>query len=292
MVKCIAFDTDGELGLALVPGDREVNEYALAKALSPRPVRLYTDDDFAAHPELPKGYIGPNFAGATVVVADPSIDAPRAWATGANRPDHHVTGAVLGRDFSVDIWAPLVMVVPGDACPNCGAPLAIDRGIEVGHVFQLGTKYSEQLGATYVDEEGVEHAMVMGTYGIGVSRVLSAIVEEYHDEHGIAWPEAVAPYQVHLIVLPGRGDAAAGVVEAAERIYGELVDAGVDVLYDDRDVSPGVKFADADLVGVPVQLVVGAKGLARGVVERKQRATGERSELPVDGVLGALAVLA
>jgi prolyl-tRNA synthetase len=288
MVKCIAFDTGGELGLALVPGDREVNEYALAKALSPRPVRLYTDDDFAAHPELPKGYIGPNFAGATVVVADPSIEVPRGWATGANRVDHHVTGAVLGRDFSVDVWAPLVTVVPGDPCPNCGAPLAIDRGIEVGHVFQLGTKYSEQLGATYVDEAGAEHPMVMGTYGIGVSRVLAAIVEEHHDEHGIAWPEATAPFAVHLIALPGRGDAANEVLEVAERIYHDLADGGIDVLYDDRDVSPGVKFADADLVGVPVQLVVGAKGLARGVVERKLRATGQRAELPVDDVLGGL----
>jgi prolyl-tRNA synthetase len=289
MLKSMAFDVDGELGLAIVPGDREVNEYSLSQALSPRTVRLYGDDDFAAHPDLPKGYIGPHFPGVTVVVADPSIDRrPTGWVTGANRVDHHVRHAVLGRDFSVDVWAPLVTIVPGDPCPSCGEPLSVDRGIEVGHVFQLGTKYTEALGANYVDEQGGEHPMVMGCYGIGVSRVLAAIVEEHHDENGIAWPSATAPYDVHLVALPGRGETAPEVVEAAERVYRELQAAGVEVLYDDRDLSPGVKFADADLVGMPVQLVVGAKGLAKGVVERKLRATGERSELPIDDVVQTL----
>jgi prolyl-tRNA synthetase len=152
-------------------------------------------------------------------------------------------------------------------------------------VFQLGTKYADSMGARYVDEEGVEHPIVMGSYGIGVSRVLAAVVEEHHDKDGIAWPAVLAPYDVHLVALPGRGDAAGDVLQAAERIYEELSEAGMSVLYDDRDASPGVKFADADLLGMPVQLVVGAKGLARGVVERKVRATGERSELPLDGVL-------
>jgi prolyl-tRNA synthetase len=289
LLKCIAFDVGGELGLALVPGDREVNEYALAQALAPRTVRLYADEDFDAHPEVPKGYIGPHFADATVVVADPSVDQrPEGWVTGANRVDHHARHVVLGRDFAVDVWAPLVTVLSGDACPECGSPLSVDRGIEVGHVFQLGTKYTEILGARYVDEAGNEHPMVMGCYGIGISRVLAAIVEEHHDKDGITWPAAIAPFAVHLIVLPGRGDRANDVLDVAERIYGDLQDGGLSVLFDDRDVSPGVKFADADLLGVPVQLVVGAKGLAKGVVERKVRATGERAELPVDDVLGGL----
>jgi prolyl-tRNA synthetase len=289
MLKCIAFDTDGELGIALVPGDREVNEYALERAVAPRGVRLYTDDDFAAHPGLARGYIGPHVAGAAVVVADPAIEQPIGWVTGANRMDHHVRDAVLGRDFTVDVWAPLVTIVSGDACPKCGAPLRVDRGIEVGHVFQLGTKYSEILGARYVDEQGDDHPMVMGCYGIGVSRVLAAVVEEHHDEHGIAWPQSVAPFGVHLVALPGRGATANDVTDTAERIYRDLTDRGVPVLFDDRDVSPGVKFADADLLGVPVQVVVGAKGLAKGVVERKLRASGERAEIPVDDVVGALA---
>jgi prolyl-tRNA synthetase len=281
MLKCIAFETDGELGLALVPGDREVNELALRKALSGKSMRLFGDDDFAAHPELPKGYIGPHYSGATVVVADPAVRAGTAWVTGSNRVDHHVRNAVLGRDFDVDIWADIAAVAPGDPCPRCGHDLRIDRGIEVGHVFQLGTKYSESLDARYTDANGEQHPMVMGCYGIGISRIVAAVAEGNHDEHGLAWPPNLAPYDVHLIAVPGKGDAADGVRAEADRIYADLAGQGIDVLYDDRDVSPGVKFADGDLVGVPVQLVVGAKGVGRGVVERKLRATGDRDELPL-----------
>ncbi|GIU87312.1 MAG: proline--tRNA ligase [Acidimicrobiia bacterium] len=289
MLKCIAFAVDGELGLALVPGDREVSEHALAAALAPRAVRLFGDDDFARHPSLPKGYIGPHFPGAAVVVADHAVAQPRPWATGANEPDHHVRHAVLGRDFTVDVWTDLVTVRPGDPCPRCGAPLSVDRGIEVGHVFQLGTKYSEALDARFTDEQGEQHPMVMGCYGIGISRVVAAVVEEHHDEHGIVWPPGLAPYDVHLVAVPGRGEQAAAVTAAAEGLYAELRALGVDVLFDDREASPGVKFADADLLGMPVQVVVGAKGVARGVVERKHRATGERDELPLAGAAAALA---
>lgn len=282
MLKAIVFDVDGELGLAIVPGDREVNEFALAEALAPKPVRLWGDDDFDAHPELPKGYVGPHFGGASIVVADPAIAEPIGWVTGANERDHHARNAVLGRDFNVDLWADLVTIVTGDPCPRCGEPLSVDRGIEVGHVFQIGTKYSVALDASYTDEHGEQHPMVMGCYGIGVSRVVAAVVEEHHDEHGLMWPAALSPYDVHLISVPGRGDSAASVIESADRMYDDLTRRGLAVLYDDRDVSPGVKFADADLLGMPVQLVVGAKGLARGVVERKDRATGTRDDLPIE----------
>ena len=288
LLKSIVFDVDGKLGLAIVPGDREVNEFALAAAMSPKAVRLYGDEDFAAHPELPKGYIGPHYPGASVVVADPSVEKPIGWVTGANEPDYHARNAVLGRDFNVDVWADLVTIVTGDVCPRCGEPLSVDRGIEVGHVFQIGTKYSVALEANYTDEHGEQHPMVMGCYGIGVSRVVAAVVEEHHDDHGIAWPAALAPYDVHLVSVPGRGDAAATVIETADRMYDDLTGRGLAVLYDDRDVSPGVKFADADLLGMPVQLVVGAKGLARGVVERKDRATGTRDELPIDSAASAV----
>ena len=194
--------------------------------------------------------------------------------TGANEVDHHATNMVLGRDFTPTDWDEIVVVEPGDPCPSCGEPLRIDRGIEVGHVFQLGDKYSKALGAVYTDDAGAEHPMVMGCYGIGVSRILSAIVEEHHDEHGVCWPAEVAPYQVHLVVLPGRGDGAAEVVAAAEELYAGLRAHGVDVLFDDREVSPGIKFADADLLGMPVQLTLGRQGLrSRGIVERKIRAT-------------------
>jgi prolyl-tRNA synthetase len=290
MLKCIAFDVDGEMGLALVPGDREVNPYALIRALPGRKVRLWDDADFDAHPDVPKGYIGPHLPGATVRVADPAVrvGAAAGWVTGANKVDHHVTHAVLGRDFEVDSFADLVTVVNGDACPRCGAPLSVDRGIEVGHTFQLGTKYSVALGAGYTDERGEQHPMVMGCYGIGVSRVVAAVVEEHHDGAGLVWPAALAPYAVHLVSLPGKGEAAPEVRAAADRLYDELRSAGVEVLYDDRDQSPGVKFADADLLGMPTQLVLGAKGLAKGVVERKDRHSGERDEVALDVIVGVL----
>ena len=290
MLKCIAFDVDGEMGLALVPGDREVNPYALNRALPGRKLRLWDDADFDAHPDVPRGYIGPHFPGATVRVADPAVGVATGdgWATGANRVDHHVRHAVLGRDFEVDSFADLVTVVTGDPCPRCGAPLSVDRGIEVGHTFQLGTKYSVALGAEYTDEKGEQHPMVMGCYGIGVSRVVAAVVEEHHDEAGLVWPAALAPYAVHLVSLPGKGEAAPEVRAAADRLYEALLAAGVEVLYDDRDQSPGVKFADADLLGIPTQLVLGAKGLARAVVERKDRCTGERDEVAFDAVIGVL----
>jgi prolyl-tRNA synthetase len=281
MLKCIAFDLDGDLALALVPGDREVNEHALGQAVAPRSARLYSDEDFVQRPALPRGYIGPDFAGAAFVIADPLVGEDRPWVTGANEGDYHVRHAVLGRDFAVDMWADLVSVVDGDPCPRCSSPLSVNRGIEVGHVFQLGTKYAEALGANYTDETGAQHPMVMGCYGIGVSRIVTAVVEEHHDEHGIAWPAALAPYDVHLVALPGRGEASDEVTSTAEALYRDLTTAGVSVLYDDRDVSPGVKFADADLLGMPVRLTVGAKGLARGVVERRVRATGESSDLAV-----------
>jgi prolyl-tRNA synthetase len=289
LLKCIAFDVDGELGIALVPGDREVNLVALEGALRPRTVRLYTDDDFSARPNLPRGYIGPHHPDVNIVVADPTVRAAKGWITGANRADHHVRDARLGRDFTVNQWAELVTVIPGDPCPKCGEPLAVDRGIEVGHVFQLGAKYSNVFDASYSDDAGASHPMQMGCYGIGISRVLAAVVEQYHDDQGLTWPAPLAPYDVHVVVITGRGDTAAAVVTAADTLVAQLETRGLAVLVDDRDVSPGIKFADADLLGMPVQVTVGAKGLARGVVERKVRRTGQRDELAFADVVDALA---
>jgi prolyl-tRNA synthetase len=288
MLKSIAFEVDGELGLALVPGDREVNPYALGKALAPRTVRVFDDEDFERHPEIPKGYIGPHFSDAAVIVADRWVRTRPEWVTGANEPDYHVRRAVLDRDFRVDVWGDIAQVKTGDPCPRCGAPLSVDRGIEVGQVFQLGTKYTEALDCKYTDEAGAQHPMVMGCYGIGVTRVVAAIAEEHHDDLGLIWPAVVAPFKVHLVVLPGKGDQAAEVLAFAERLYEALTSAGVDVLYDDRDVSPGIKFADADLLGMPTRLTVGARGLARGVIERRERTTGVEDELAVANVAAAV----
>jgi prolyl-tRNA synthetase len=288
LLKSIAFDVDGDTGLALVPGDREVNPYLLQKAVAPRTARLFDDDDFAKRPELPKGYIGPHLPGVALVVADRFVRSGASWVTGANEPDYHVRRAVLDRDFHVDVWGDIAQVVTGDPCPRCGEPLSVDRGIEVGQVFQLGTKYTEALECMYTDEAGAQHPMVMGCYGIGVTRTVAAVAEEHHDELGFAWPAAVAPYDVHLVALPGKGEQAPEVMAAAERLYDELGAAGIDVLYDDRDASPGIKFADADLLGMPTRLTVGARGLARGVVERRDRATGDEDELAAGDVVAAV----
>jgi prolyl-tRNA synthetase len=288
MLKSIAFDLDGQLALALVPGDREVSPYLLSKAVAPRTARLFDDEDFGRHPDVPKGYIGPHFPGAALTVADRSVRTGAGWVTGANEPDYHVRRAVLDRDFRVDVWADIAQVVTGDPCPRCGAPLSVDRGIEVGQVFQLGTKYTEALDCKYTDEGGEQHPMVMGCYGIGVTRVVAAIAEEHHDDLGLAWPAVIAPYDVHLVSLPGKGEHSADVVAAADRLHDDLTAAGVDVLYDDREVSPGIKFADADLLGMPTRLTIGGRGLARGVVERRDRATGAEDDLAVDDVTAAV----
>jgi prolyl-tRNA synthetase len=222
------------------------------------------------------------------VVADAGVRRPGPWVVGANRRDHHVTGAVLGRDFSVDDWGSFAEVASGDACPRCGGPVELVRSVEAAHTFQLGQKYSQVMpNAGFVTEDGAEGLFSMGCYGMGVSRLLAVVAEEHHDDRGLVWPPEAAPYQVHLTALGA--DRSPEVAEAAERLYQRLTAAGVEVLYDDRDVSAGVKFADADLLGLPVRLVMGAKGLARGIVEWRRRSTGEEHELALDFPPGALA---
>ena len=187
----------------------------------------------------------------------------------------------------MDRWGSFVEVTTGDRCPRCGEPVDLVRSVEAGHTFQLGTKYSDVMpGATVVDEGGAEVPFAMGCYGMGVSRLLAVVAEEFHDDKGLAWPAVVAPFDVHLLALGA--SRSPEVAEEADRLYRELSDAGAAVLYDDRDVSPGVKFADADLLGLPVHVVVGSKGLARGVVEWRSRSTGAERDVAVDGVLDQL----
>ena len=290
MLKCIAFDVDGEMGLALVPGDREVNPFALNQALTGRKVRLWEDGDFDAHPDVPGATSAPTSPGPRSASPTRRSGSPRLTGGSPERTKLITTCATrfsgaISRSTSTPTSSPWSPAIPA---PGCGSPLSVDRGIEVGHTFQLGTKYSVALGADYTDETGQQHPMVMGCYGIGVSRVVAAVVEEHHDDAGLMWPAALAPYRIHLVSLPGKGEAAPEVRAAADRLYDELCAAGVEVLYDDRDQSPGVKFADADLLGVPTQLVLGAKGLARGVVERKDRRSGERDEVALDAVAGVV----
>jgi prolyl-tRNA synthetase len=205
---------------------------------------------------------------------------------GANESDAHATGVNLDRDFSVDRWEDLAGVREGDVCPRCQTgTLQVGRSIEVGHTFQLGTRYSEPLKATFLDEDGTEKPFVMGCYGIGVSRIVASVVEQHHDDKGIAWPAHLAPYQV--VVIPTNMDQD-DVVATGERIYGELRDAGIEVVLDDRDERAGVKFTDAELIGYPLALVVGKRGVAAGVIEAKLRASGEQRELPLDAAAAAV----
>jgi prolyl-tRNA synthetase len=277
-MKCILFDVEGRTVAVLVPGDREVNEEKLARAHFPARVRPFEDEDFGER-GFAKGFVGPQGLGDDVTIfADPAIRGRVNWATGANRPDVHVTGANLDRDFRVDRWADLIQFRDGDRCPNDGGRLEIARSIVVGHIYQLGTNYSGPLEATFRDEDGTQKPYVMGSYGIGITRIMAATVEQHHDDAGMIWPKHLAPFEV--IVIMANADAPE-VTEEAERIHRELAERGIEAILDDREERAGVKFADADLVGYPVQVVVGSRGLEAGTVDLKVRATGERSQAPV-----------
>ena len=263
-----------------LPGDREVDLKRLGAAVHPAEVRTFEEADFAAHPALVKGYIGPGSLGAESAsgvryLLDPRVATGTRWITGANQPGRHVFDLVAGRDFTGDGTVEAAEVRAGDTCPQCGGELSLDRGIEIGHIFQLGRKYAEALGLTVLDENGKSQVVTMGSYGIGVSRAVAAIVEQHHDDRGIIWPRSVAPADVH-VVAAGKDDA---IFEAGEVLVSGLVQAGLTVLYDDRrGPSAGVKFNDSELIGVPTIVVVG-KRLSDGVVEIKDRATGERHDV-------------
>nr|WP_221219636.1 proline--tRNA ligase [Prauserella isguenensis] len=265
-----------------VPGDREVDMKRLEAGLEPAEVALVEEADFAANPFLVKGYIGPGALQANGVryLVDPRIVTGTAWVTGADKADHHVVDLVCGRDFTPDGTIEAAEVREGDASPDGHGTLVAARGIEIGHIFQLGRKYADAFELDALGPDSKPVRITMGSYGIGVSRLVAAIAEQHHDELGLVWPRAVSPADVHLVVA-GKDDT---VFEGGERIVGELSQRGVSVLFDDRTVSPGVKFADAELIGVPTIVVVG-KGLAKGVVEVKDRATGERTEIDVDAVV-------
>jgi len=280
-------DGTRELVVVGLPGDREVDLKRAEVAFAPAEVEAATDEDFRAHPGLVKGYIGPWSAEGPVLgeesatgiryVVDPRVVDGSGWITGANIEGKHVFGLVAGRDFSWDGVVETAEVKPGDPAPDGSGPVELARGMEIGHVFQLGRKYAEALGLKVLDENGKLVTVTMGSYGIGVTRILAIIAEENNDDRGLVWPESVAPFDVH-VVATGR-DAAA--YELAEEVIGQLEDARLDVLYDDRPkVSPGVKFGDAELIGVPRVLVVG-RGAAQGEVELWNRRTGDRRTLPV-----------
>ena len=249
---------------------------------------MMTDEELEGF-GLPKGSIGPvNLPEGIRIVCDATLEDVHSWACGANVDGYHFIGVEPGRDFTADEWADLVTVVAGDPCPHCGKPLSAARGIEVSQVFQLGTKYSEAMGATFMDEDGKEKPLIMGCYGVGVSRTLAAVVEQHNDENGIVWPVSVAPYEVSIVPLDVNDEL---VWPAAQKVADELSQAGIEVVIDDRKERPGVKFADNDLMGFPYQLVFGKRAVKNGCCELKDRATGERVEVAIDEVAEKVAGL-
>ncbi len=285
-LKNLLVKVDGEIVAVGVPGDREVDLGKLGEHLAPATVELVTTEDFTDRPDLVRGYVGPQgMAGkAFRYIADPRVAPGTAWITGANKADTHARNVVCGRDFQVDKYLDVVVVELGDPCPACGAGIALDRAIEIGHIFQLGRKYADAFELDVLGQQGKPVRVTMGSYGIGVSRAVAALAEQTHDGAGLCWPREVAPADVH-IVAAGKALQNELALELAELLGG----AGVRVLVDDRaGVSPGVKFTEAELIGVPTILVVG-RGAANGVVELKDRRTGEREELAIDEAVARLA---
>jgi prolyl-tRNA synthetase len=277
---------DGRLVTAIVRGDFEVNETKLGNAARAiGGLRPATGDEIRAAGMEP-GYGSPIGAHDTLVVVDALAAASPNLVAGANRPGTHLRNVNVGRDFTPDATADIASVRPADPCPTCSAPVRLAQGIEVGNIFKLGTDFTVALDATYLAEDGSRRHPVMGSYGIGLGRALACVVEAHHDEKGIAWPVAVAPYRAHLVAIGANRDPA--VAAAAEELYATLTDAGVDVLYDDRDESPGVKFTDAELLGMPTIVTLSPRSLAAGGIEVTDRASGDRSVRPVDEVVAEL----
>jgi prolyl-tRNA synthetase len=273
---------EGAFVMALLRGDHELNEIKLKNSLGWDDIRMATDDEIPAATGAPVGFLGPiGVKDGLMVIADQALNGMANCVTGANEIDMHYIGANPGRDFVAGRTADLRNVVAGDACPRCeSGSMEMWRGIEVGHVFKLGTRYSEKMGATYLDADGKENTIFMGCYGIGIGRTVAASIEQNHDENGIIFPIPLAPFHCSVVALnPGKE---AGVLAEAEEIYFKLEQLGLEVLFDDRDERPGVKFKDNDLIGIPLRIVVGSKGLAEGKVELKNRKTGVMQLLPIE----------
>jgi prolyl-tRNA synthetase len=278
LVKTLLLETDGGEAVAvLLRGDRELNDIKLCRLLDCNHVELASEETVQRLTGAPSGFAGP--VGLEIrILADYEVRCMSDFITGANEADCHYRGVNLGRDFTVETFADLRLAQSGDPCPRCAGKLEVWRGIEVGHIFKLGTKYSAALGATVLDDAGQERPLFMGCYGIGIGRTVAAAIEQNHDENGIIFPLPIAPFQVLISVVNPREE---HVLAAAENLYGELLQLGVEVLLDDRDERPGSKFKDADLVGIPLRVTVGARGLKENAVELQERRSGERRMLPL-----------
>ncbi|MBU1450952.1 MAG: proline--tRNA ligase [Proteobacteria bacterium] len=284
VAKTLVYLADGKPVAAMVRGDRQLNEVKLKNLLDVAELELAPASVILEVSGGPVGFTGP--VGLNIpLYADQELYFAEALVTGANQADAHLTGVHMARDAQQAKQADLRVIEPGDPCPRCGADPVFARGIEVGHIFRLGTKYSQAMGANYLDAEGQSRPLIMGCYGIGVTRIVASAIEQGHDQSGIIFPLAIAPYSVTILPMAADGE----VMEAAQKLYGQLRAAGIDVLMDDRDLRPGVKFKDADLIGIPLRVVVGAKGLKEGAVELKHRQSGDVDMIPVEQAANRLA---
>jgi prolyl-tRNA synthetase len=270
-VKTLVYSVAGESVLVLLRGDHSLVEQKLADGLGVAELRPATDEEIRSLLGASPGSLGAVGVTDTKIAADLALRGRVNMCTGANEDDFHLRSVDVERDIAVDHWLDLREVNAGEACPMCDAPLAVEKTIEIGHIFKLGTRYSEVFGASVLDENGVAQTIVMGSYGIGIERTMAAVVERHHDDAGIQWPLALAPFEVVLTVIKPKDVAT---TEAANALYDALIGEGVEVLLDDRDERPGVKFKDADLIGIPFRVTVGPKGLAEGKVELMRRSTG------------------
>lgn len=278
LVKTLIFNADGKPLAVLVRGDREVNEAKLKTLLQADVLELASAEMMEQITGAPLGFAGPVGLGIRIY-ADNELRCDNDYVAGANEKDAHFLHLDLARDVKIEAWADLRFLTENDACPRCGGRIRLTRGIEAGHVFMLGEKYSKPMGAAFLDENGREKLMIMGCYGIGVSRLAAAAIEQCHDDKGIIFPPEIAPVDCILLNLDARN---AEVSQTADKLADIMANQGLDVLLDDRPERPGVKFNDADLLGIPLQAIIGAKGLARGVVECRDRRSGEKTELPLE----------
>lgn len=284
-IKCLMYLAEDKPVAVLVPGDREANEIKLERVLGTDEFRLFNEEDWKRLPAYRQGFVGPVASQAEEIIADLAIEGAAGMGCGANETDYHLVNVTEGRDFSANRFADMTFAKEGDDCPRCGGMLRVEAGIEVGQVFQLGLRYSEPMRCYYDDENGAARPMVMGTYGIGVTRLMAAVIEQNHDERGMIWPAAVAPALLHILPLNYDRE---GRRAAALELYSKCRKQGLEVLLDDRGESAGVKFADADLIGIPYRAVVGKGYDEDGSLELQIRASGEKKKMDSETLLGML----
>lgn len=281
MIKTLAYFADEEPVLALVRGSDDLNEIKLKNVLAADQLVPADIDEFADYFDSIQGFIGPVEMENVKIIADRNIENIVNGITGANRKDYHLINVNPGRDFTPTMYTDIRVVREGDHCPRCQGQLTIKSGIEVGHIFKLGDKYSTSMDATYLDKQGNEQPIIMGSYGIGVTRLAAAAIEQHHDEQGIIWPSSIAPYSIIIIQLGDSGE----VKDTAENLYSQLIAANIDVLLDDRNERAGVKFNDADLIGIPIKVIIGARSLEKDVIEAEVRRSGDSFEFSRDSAV-------